>query len=158
MVYFTLPNRLHPIKGELQLFDAKSSQLTVHLSSGSNKTISAGAPSVSTPASSPYISAGLHVSFRSSCIISRCLGFTRFVIPSARDVSSPIIPLGASAKGLSFSSRVCGAWSVAIISTVPSCRPLIMASLSASVLSGGLLRSEERRVGKECRSRWSPYH
>ena len=25
-------------------------------------------------------------------------------------------------------------------------------------LSGDLLRSEERRVGKECRSRWSPYH
>ena len=23
---------------------------------------------------------------------------------------------------------------------------------------GNLLRSEERRVGKECRSRWSPYH
>ena len=23
---------------------------------------------------------------------------------------------------------------------------------------GGTLRSEERRVGKECRSRWSPYH
>src|SRR2546421_9593619 len=23
---------------------------------------------------------------------------------------------------------------------------------------GGLSRSEERRVGKECRSRWSPYH
>ena len=22
----------------------------------------------------------------------------------------------------------------------------------------GILRSEERRVGKECRSRWSPYH
>ena len=22
----------------------------------------------------------------------------------------------------------------------------------------GLKRSEERRVGKECRSRWSPYH
>src|SRR5689334_24792431 len=25
-------------------------------------------------------------------------------------------------------------------------------------LQNGLLRSEERRVGKECRSRWSPYH
>ena len=25
-------------------------------------------------------------------------------------------------------------------------------------LSGGDTRSEERRVGKECRSRWSPYH
>ena len=24
--------------------------------------------------------------------------------------------------------------------------------------SGQILRSEERRVGKECRSRWSPYH
>ena len=24
--------------------------------------------------------------------------------------------------------------------------------------SNALLRSEERRVGKECRSRWSPYH
>ena len=23
---------------------------------------------------------------------------------------------------------------------------------------GRILRSEERRVGKECRSRWSPYH
>ena len=25
-------------------------------------------------------------------------------------------------------------------------------------LSGSGKRSEERRVGKECRSRWSPYH
>ena len=24
--------------------------------------------------------------------------------------------------------------------------------------AAGVLRSEERRVGKECRSRWSPYH
>ena len=24
--------------------------------------------------------------------------------------------------------------------------------------NGMLYRSEERRVGKECRSRWSPYH
>ena len=25
-------------------------------------------------------------------------------------------------------------------------------------LTGTKVRSEERRVGKECRSRWSPYH
>ena len=25
-------------------------------------------------------------------------------------------------------------------------------------LGTGFARSEERRVGKECRSRWSPYH
>ena len=26
------------------------------------------------------------------------------------------------------------------------------------LMMGGCFRSEERRVGKECRSRWSPYH
>src|SRR5258708_15072459 len=32
-------------------------------------------------------------------------------------------------------------------------------SLAMWILSGVLfVRSEERRVGKECRSRWSPYH
>ena len=28
----------------------------------------------------------------------------------------------------------------------------------APLLTDVLIRSEERRVGKECRSRWSPYH
>src|SRR2546425_13358191 len=31
-------------------------------------------------------------------------------------------------------------------------------SYDGLILSGGRARSEERRVGKECRSRWSPYH
>src|SRR3712207_7039391 len=30
--------------------------------------------------------------------------------------------------------------------------------MSGTVPDRILLRSEERRVGKECRSRWSPYH
>ena len=29
---------------------------------------------------------------------------------------------------------------------------------SQSYTRPGSIRSEERRVGKECRSRWSPYH
>ena len=29
---------------------------------------------------------------------------------------------------------------------------------TAKMLEGIIKRSEERRVGKECRSRWSPYH
>ena len=33
----------------------------------------------------------------------------------------------------------------------------LMIALS-TVLSMIQIRSEERRVGKECRSRWSPYH
>src|SRR2546421_4569536 len=28
----------------------------------------------------------------------------------------------------------------------------------ARLPAGAVVRSEERRVGKECRSRWSPYH
>ena len=32
------------------------------------------------------------------------------------------------------------------------------ALLEIALYGAGLWRSEERRVGKECRSRWSPYH
>ena len=32
----------------------------------------------------------------------------------------------------------------------------LLASVSYLIISA--MRSEERRVGKECRSRWSPYH
>ena len=36
---------------------------------------------------------------------------------------------------------------------------LLFASTTATaVILGSEQRSEERRVGKECRSRWSPYH
>ena len=31
-------------------------------------------------------------------------------------------------------------------------------SISKKLFNGKYGRSEERRVGKECRSRWSPYH
>src|SRR2546426_12622449 len=36
--------------------------------------------------------------------------------------------------------------------------PMLNARLPRLVLTQLLKRSEERRVGKECRSRWSPYH
>ena len=36
-------------------------------------------------------------------------------------------------------------------------RPLLEDNDSKLILLGDF-RSEERRVGKECRSRWSPYH
>ena len=35
-------------------------------------------------------------------------------------------------------------------------KPAIQYLVEEAVRSG--IRSEERRVGKECRSRWSPYH
>ena len=37
-------------------------------------------------------------------------------------------------------------------------KPLCPAAAQVVVDSGLRRRSEERRVGKECRSRWSPYH
>src|SRR3712207_8812762 len=36
--------------------------------------------------------------------------------------------------------------------------PLPVGDLDADGAAPGNRRSEERRVGKECRSRWSPYH
>ena len=38
-----------------------------------------------------------------------------------------------------------------------TCTPMFIAALF-TIASHGSNRSEERRVGKECRSRWSPYH
>jgi len=35
---------------------------------------------------------------------------------------------------------------------------ITMCSKTKDILMHGYMRSEERRVGKECRSRWSPYH
>ena len=42
----------------------------------------------------------------------------------------------------------------------PATAPLYSISpmLSRRLLIRSITRSEERRVGKECRSRWSPYH
>src|SRR5256885_8327392 len=40
--------------------------------------------------------------------------------------------------------------------TTPGCREA--ASSPCTMSSVDIFRSEERRVGKECRSRWSPYH
>ena len=36
--------------------------------------------------------------------------------------------------------------------------PVVAVNPSHAKLDGEVVRSEERRVGKECRSRWSPYH
>ena len=47
-------------------------------------------------------------------------------------------------------------WLVRLLSrNSASMHPRHLGELTVSMLSG---RSEERRVGKECRSRWSPYH
>ena len=36
--------------------------------------------------------------------------------------------------------------------------PLYNSKMVTRLINSIMYRSEERRVGKECRSRWSPYH
>src|SRR2546421_2135851 len=40
----------------------------------------------------------------------------------------------------------------------PAHLEVTLAAAQGGFVSTGINRSEERRVGKECRSRWSPYH
>src|SRR2546430_17405922 len=56
-------------------------------------------------------------------------------------------PLGTVAWPASFAPHA---------TTVPS--DLSATPAAPAAMARTLLRSEERRVGKECRSRWSPYH
>ena len=45
---------------------------------------------------------------------------------------------------------------IALLGTMLFNRQIVFAQ--GSLIPTLLCRSEERRVGKECRSRWSPYH
>ena len=61
------------------------------------------------------------------------------------------------ATGISFPGEVFGALLTAHEKYVPT----NIVKITQTMIRAGLivcLRSEERRVGKECRSRWSPYH
>src|SRR2546430_13965006 len=75
--------------------------------------------------------------------------------PAATAQSTPVGPAGQGVGRME-------AWTAFIAD-----RALVMSRVSAAPLRFALccirkcrlrLRSEERRVGKECRSRWSPYH
>ena len=51
-----------------------------------------------------------------------------------------------------------GAWNDSTWSFDPGGSITITSNGTGGLPAGVLFRSEERRVGKECRSRWSPYH
>ena len=71
-----------------------------------------------------------------------------FATPSVTSLMQPISPRSRSLTRLPTSSLAsCSSKSSGSSSTATS-----------SVLPTSSSRSEERRVGKECRSRWSPYH
>ena len=81
--------------------------------------------------------------------------FTVFIDLVGFGIVLPILPYYAQsfgARGLLFGALV-GAYSgMQFLATA------VLGRLSDRVGRRPILRSEERRVGKECRSRWSPYH
>ena len=63
-------------------------------------------------------------------------------------ISLPFLPLAA----LLFGAVLLASWNA--VHVLPRLYYSLLLLLEAATLG----RSEERRVGKECRSRWSPYH
>ena len=61
-----------------------------------------------------------------------------------------IIPLSIIVSGVLVAA--------AVMYTADSGSVRTTAQVGAAAGGGNAPRSEERRVGKECRSRWSPYH
>ena len=95
--------------------------------------------------------------------------FPEFIL-SALGAQAEILPEAISyLKYISTGAMFIGlttymAYSFTVFLSSPTRSPFCCSSLgtNTAITGGGralfLLRSEERRVGKECRSRWSPYH
>ena len=63
-----------------------------------------------------------------------------------------LVPCGTTGEAATLTAQERARVIALCVETVAGRRPVIAGCGSAST------RSEERRVGKECRSRWSPYH
>ena len=71
--------------------------------------------------------------------------------------TSHVFDIDAVVRTLVDSSTAIGT-TVAADMDAPDAGALREAAPASEADMGALRRSEERRVGKECRSRWSPYH
>src|ERR1019366_7721175 len=78
--------------------------------------------------------------------LGTCVGFYAAQYMKARSLVHQRLEVKVSAEKATQPARL-GQFRIEV--TVPGLDPKHQA---------GVLRSEERRVGKECRSRWSPYH
>src|SRR2546430_14959495 len=91
--------------------------------------------------------------FREGDVIACQAGWQDYQIVGSEDVSVGYGPASGLVKAL---NRTNSQWSYVF-------RPAMVKMWPPEVLmemfgTSGMTRSEERRVGKECRSRWSPYH
>src|SRR3712207_6747580 len=82
---------------------------------------------------------------------------TGLPMPAERKSMEPMAAITAPARGAAQHQSLLhfvgqAPWSDAAVLT--KVRDLVLPAIERA----GPIRSEERRVGKECRSRWSPYH
>src|SRR6266496_6800421 len=77
------------------------------------------------------------------------------LIPEAA-VAAPVAPKAAAVRRMV--PTLPGSWTPASTTSNGAHAEAEVRTRSSNETSRGLTRAEERRVGKECRSRWSPYH
>src|SRR2546426_4825841 len=82
------------------------------------------------------------------CRLAQALGIPRVILPAAAGVTAAIGLLAAEVK-----FDVARTWVRRLDALDPAALTTMYDEMAAQAT-----RSEERRVGKECRSRWSPYH
>src|SRR5688572_31550681 len=80
---------------------------------------------------------------------------TRFDCDWSSDVCSSDLPTGVLAPDFSSDPAACPAVAGGNVETSQRIVDVLLRAFGVAACSQG--RSEERRVGKECRSRWWPY-
>jgi len=73
-------------------------------------------------------------------------------------IAGPMLAHKAMEEGVAFAERLAGMKTHVNYATVPGVVYTFPELASVGQTEEQVRRSEERRVGKECRSRWSPYH
>src|SRR3712207_8903164 len=79
---------------------------------------------------------------------------TRYWRDWSSDVCSSDLLPGARTHGARYAADAAARGAVAVLTDPAGEAPSRATGLPVCIVD----RSEERRVGKECRSRWSPYH
>src|SRR2546430_11968455 len=87
-------------------------------------------------------------------------GIRDLTVTGVQTCALPILgsqTIGATGS-VTFNGLATGSHTVTLSGAPSTCSVSGGTSQTVNVAAGQTARSEERRVGKECRSRWSPYH
>ena len=81
-------------------------------------------------------------------------------VAASRQRPNPVLSAGLGRATALAGDEEARTWELELALPIPSWGLLRAAGAAAEAEHGAAIhdRSEERRVGKECRSRWSPYH